>query len=433
MIKSETIKSKAISEVFFEQTQKYESKGLTKNFIILENETLTYSDISTLCKKFIFSYKEQKLEQNDFYILSSNPKIIIVSYLALNYMNKNVHITADNVRPLLLDLQEKENNSNLIYIVEKVEEKKSNKYRTFAELLSDTPYSFSKEEINMDRTSALVQFTSGTSGTPKRIIRTKSSCYIEALDLVNVWEIDESSKVACFLPLTYSFAFGNVVVASIIAGATIISCNSFNIKKVIPLLVDNQASHFVTVVSIIKLLLIQKNKQKLSFLKHLICSGSKIEIKDARKFKKKFKINVAEQYGMTETGSLLYSYKVGKYFTGVFPSVEIELKNDILYVFRKNCDIPQVKTNDYAKILKNNGVRIIGRADGVLKLDDKRYSVAYIESLFQKDDYLTLAKQIIGQKKIEIPFNKENKKAALEVIKKLKQLDSSIRIVKKHI
>ena len=39
MIKSETIKSKAISEVFFEQTQKYESKEKKKNlFFHIKNK-----------------------------------------------------------------------------------------------------------------------------------------------------------------------------------------------------------------------------------------------------------------------------------------------------------------------------------------------------------------------------------------------------------
>lgn len=432
---------KAISEYFFEHAE-----NITKDkvFLYLEDEEITYSQIREKCYNFIYSIIEKGLIDYTFYISSSLPETIVVSFLALNFINKDVYIISDNVELLLFDDIEK-NDEKIIFIIDNKEfnsfldinKTLKNRHKYNFENLINRKYDEKKlsEYLSTisERTSSLIQFTSGTTGKPSKIIRTKESCCVEGFDLVKIWKYDSDSRIACFTPFSYSFAFGNVVVSCILAYSSIISCKQFNLKNIYSMLSKYNATHFVTVVSIIKLLLIQKDKHPLSFLKYIICSGSKLNKKDESRFYRKFKIHISEQYGMTETGALLYSYVAKDYFVNSFPSVDYRIENNNLYVTRKYTNHPEINTNDYAIKKKKKYIKIIGRTDSVLKLDDKRYSVEYISSLFANEDYLTIAKKLLSNKKLILHYNKENKKNVRNVVSELKRLDSSIKIKRKII
>ncbi len=407
---------KTISEVFFENPTK------DKIFLYLEDETYTYQQITELCFDFIYCVLEKKLLKKDFYIFSSSPKVIIVSYLALNYLNKDVNIVSENVKEFLFSetgiskdnavlIQSEEDFNNCVCI-------------KHSDTLSLTNYLSSIK----NRNSSIVQYTSGTSGKPSKIVRTKESCFVEAMDLVTVWKYDEQSRIACFTPFSYSFAFGNVVMAAIISCSSIISCKKFDIKQVLPMLEKNCATHFVTVISIIKLLLLQQSKEKLNFLKYIICSGSKLNKKDEKKFYDKFKIHISEQYGMTETGALFYSYVSGDYFESALPSVDYRINNDILFVKRRFSGLGEINTKDFVSLNRKNQIKILGRSDSVLKLDDKRYSVEYISSLFENKDYLTIAKKLLSCRKIILYSNENNEENIKNIVSKLKAMESSIKV-----
>lgn len=434
---------KAISEYFFENLKKINND---KVFLYLEDEKITYKQIREKCYSFIFSIIKKDLLDYNFYISSSLPETVIVSFLALNYINKDVYIISENVKLLLFDDTSK-SNEKIVFITDNEDLNSSfdksvntyveNRYIYYFENFVNKNYDEKKltEYLStiIERYSSLIQFTSGTTGRPSKIIRTKESCNVEGIDLVKIWEYDSDSRVACFTSFSYSFAFGNVVIACILASASIISCKKFNIKNVCLMLKKYNATHFVTVVSIIKLLLIQKDKQELSFLKYLICSGSKLNKRDECRFHRKFKVHISEQYGMTETGALLYSYISKDYFMNSFPSVDCRIENNNLYITRKNTNLQEIKTNDYVIKKKKNYIKILGRTDSVLKLDDKRYSVEYISSLFANEDYLTIAKKLLSNKKIVLNYNKENKQNVKSVVSELKKLDSSIKIKRKII
>jgi acyl-coenzyme A synthetase/AMP-(fatty) acid ligase len=410
------MESKAISEVFFENSTK------DKIFLYLEDESYTYQQITELCFDFIYCVMEKNLLKKEFYIFSSSPKAIIVSYLALNYLNKDVNIVSENVKELLLS----ENGISKDNVVLIQSEEDFNNY--ICKKCSDVSKIQTQLSLIKNRNSSLIQYTSGTTGKPSKIVRTKESCYVEAMDLVMVWKYNEQSRIACFTPFSYSFAFGNVVMAAVISCSSIISCKKFNVKQVLQLLEKNEATHFVTVVSIIKLLLVQQSTKKLNFLKYIICSGSKIAKKDEKKFYSKFKIHVSEQYGMTETGALLYSYISNDYFEDIFPSVDYRIENNILYVKRNFTGLDEINTKDFVYQNRKNQIKILGRSDSVLKLDDKRYSVEYISSLFENEDYLTIAKKLLSSKKIVLYSNENNKKNVKNIVAKLKAMEASLRI-----
>lgn len=407
---------KAISEVFFENPAK------DKIFLYLEDESYTYEQITELCFDFVYCVLGKNLLNKDFYIFSSSPKVIIVSYLALNYLNKDVNIVSENVKELLFSENGiSKDNAVLIY-----SEEDFNNY--ICKKCPDVSKIQEYFSLIKDRNSSLIQYTSGTTGKPSKIVRTKESCFVEAMDLVTIWKYNEQSRIACFTPFSYSFAFGNVVMAAVFSCSSIISCKKFNIKQVLPLLEKNGATHFVTVVSIIKLLLAQQSIKKLNFLKYIICSGSKLNKKDEKKFYGKFKIHVSEQYGMTETGALLYSYISNDYFEAVLPSVDYRIENDILYVKRRFTGLDEKNTKDFVCLNSKKQIKILGRSDSVLKLDDKRYSVEYISSLFEKEDYLTIAKKLLSCKKIVLYSNENNKENVKNIVSKLKAMEASIKI-----
>lgn len=77
---------------------------------------------------------------------------------------------------------------------------------------------------------------------------------------------------------------------------------------------------------------------------------------------------------------------------------------------------------------KNKKIKLLGRSDSVLKLDDKRYSVEYITSLFNNEDYLSIAKRLLSNKKIVLYYDKKNKENIKNIIAKLKILAPKIII-----
>lgn len=410
------MKYKAISEVFFENSTK------NKIFLYLEDESYTYQQIKGLCFDFISCVLENNLLEKDFYIFSSSPKVIIVSYLALNYLNKDVNIVSENVKELLFS--ENEISKDKAVLIQSEED--FNNY--ICKKSPDISKILKHLSLIKNRNSSLIQYTSGTTGKPSKILRTKESCFVEAKDLVLIWKYNELSRIACFTPFSYSFAFGNVVMAAVISCSSIISCKKFNVKQVLSLLEKNGATHFVTVVSNIKLLLVQQSTKKLDFLKYIICSGSKLNKKDEKRFYSKFKIHVSEQYGMTETGALLYSYISNDYFEAVLPSVDYRIESGILYVKRRFTDLDEINTKDFVYLNRKKQIKILGRSDSVLKLDDKRYSVEYISSLFENEDYITIAKKLLSSKKIILYSNENNRENVKNIVSKLKAMESSIKI-----
>lgn len=407
---------KTIAELFFETTLK------DKIFLFIDEESFTYLQIKELCFNFISYVLKNNLIQKDFYVFSASPKVIIVTYLALNYLNKDVNIVSENMKHLL----ENEN-----CIENTIQIKSDDDFNNFV-CKRITEFSRIHKYITSikERTCSLIQYTSGTTGKPSKIIRTNKSCFIEAMDLVKIWKYDKHSRIACFTPFSYSFAFGNVIMAAIISSSSIITCKKINIQQIIPLLRKNGATHFVTVVSIIKLLLIQQNKEKLNFLKYIICSGSKLSKKDEKKFYKNYKIHISEQYGMTEIGALFYSYISTDYFESAFPSIEYKINEKILYVKRRSSNGIYICTNDFVVENKNKKIKLLGRSDSVLKLDDKRYSVEYITSLFNNEDYLSIAKRLLSNKKIVLYYDKKNKENIKNIIAKLKIEKIIIKLIR---
>ena len=131
---------------------------------------------------------------------------------------------------------------------------------------------------------------------------------------------------------------------------------------------------------------------------------------------------------MTETGALLYSYISNDYFEAVLPSVDYRTESDILYVKRRFTGLNEINTKDFVSLNRKKQIKILGRSDSVLKLDDKRYSVEYISSLFYFFDYLTIAKKLLSSKKIVLYSNENNKENVKNIASKLKAMEASIKI-----
>ncbi|RVT76494.1 O-succinylbenzoic acid--CoA ligase [Flavobacterium sufflavum] len=199
--------------------------------------------------------------------------------------------------------------------------------------------------------------TSGTTGVPKIIRKSKQALVNSALATGDFFELKPGDSALCCLPVQF-IAGKMMLVRSFILGLAIdvVSPNSH------PLATIDKEYDFVAMVP----LQVQNSLNELHKVKKLIIGGAKM----ANSLENKL-LNVStkvyETYGMTETITHIAAKKIGERAFSILPNVSIsQNENDCLVI-----DAPQVSeerlfTNDLVQIINDNQFVLLGRIDNVV-------------------------------------------------------------------
>lgn len=199
--------------------------------------------------------------------------------------------------------------------------------------------------------------TSGTTGTPKLIRKSKQALVNSALATGDFFELKPGDTALCCLPVQF-IAGKMMLIRSIILGLAIdfVSPNSY------PLATIDKEYDFVAMVP----LQVQNSLNELYKVKKLIIGGAKTD----RSLEKKLlgiTTKVYETYGMTETITHIAAKRIGEAAFSILPNVSIsQNENDCLVI-----DAPQVSeerlfTNDLVQIINDNQFVLLGRIDNVV-------------------------------------------------------------------
>ena len=152
--------------------------------------------------------------------------------------------------------------------------------------------------------TAVILYTSGTTGRPKGAELTHFNLFYNAeYAATKLLRTDSSSVALAVLPLFHSFGQTCVMNATLLSGGSIVMMPRFDPIGAFELLAKHKVTLFAGVPTMYFALLNHPDAAKydLSALKNCACGGSAMPVEVMRAFDEKYKVNILEGYGLSET------------------------------------------------------------------------------------------------------------------------------------
>lgn len=180
-------------------------------------------------------------------------------------------------------------------------------------IFDDIPQLHSNSHNGSDNDTAVLLYTSGTTGFPKGAMLTHRNLITNVEACSKVMELSRRDRILLFLPLFHSFTFTVCVLLPIYTGATIVLLKSVKpFSKVIRSILMDRITFFVAVPTIYNIL----SRKRMSFIlrclfrvfvniRVFVSGASALPEKTIHEFEKKFKVPLIEGYGLTEASPVV--------------------------------------------------------------------------------------------------------------------------------
>jgi long-chain acyl-CoA synthetase len=172
----------------------------------------------------------------------------------------------------------------------------------FEQLLAEAE-PFREVADRADDDTAVILYTSGTTGTPKGAELTHANLHRNCKVAVGLWDLGSATMTLGALPLFHSFGQTCSMNATIAAGGTLTLIPRFDPMKALEIIQRDRVSVFLAVPTMYGALLHQKDRDSYdtSTLKLCGSGGSAMPVELMRGFEKAFSCKVLEGYGLSET------------------------------------------------------------------------------------------------------------------------------------
>ncbi len=199
--------------------------------------------------------------------------------------------------------------------------------------------------------------TSGTTGAPKIIRKSKQALVNSALATGDFFDLKPGDTALCCLPVQF-IAGKMMLVRSFILGLAIdVIPPSTN-----PLAILDKEYDFVAMVP----MQVQNSLNDLHKVKKLIIGGAKMDSSLEQKLLG-IKTKVYETYGMTETITHIAAKKIGKQAFSILPNVHISQdEKECLVIDAPLVSEERLFTNDLVQIVNDQQFVLLGRIDNVV-------------------------------------------------------------------
>ncbi|EGQ26967.1 fatty acid--CoA ligase family protein [Mammaliicoccus sciuri] len=150
--------------------------------------------------------------------------------------------------------------------------------------------------------SAIILYTSGTTGHPKGAMLTHKNIYSNARDVGNYLDFSEDDRIVATLPLFHVFALTVVANAPLLKGATILLEPRFSPSEIFSLIRKQKATVFAGVPTMYNFLYQYPDGKTEDFetVRLAISGGSSLPVSLLHDFEEKFQVRVSEGYGLSE-------------------------------------------------------------------------------------------------------------------------------------
>ncbi|RBP95846.1 long-chain acyl-CoA synthetase [Cytobacillus firmus] len=178
---------------------------------------------------------------------------------------------------------------------------KNNKIKTFTEVLMSGDPELPLPIIHKDQT-AVILYTSGTTGKPKGAMLTHYNLYSNARDLLSFLEISKNDHIIAVLPMFHVFCLTVAINVPIICGATILIVPKFIPSEVFRISRNYKATVFAGVPTMYNFLLHypEADPSDLQSLRLCVSGGASMPLTLLENFEKKYNVQISEGYGLSE-------------------------------------------------------------------------------------------------------------------------------------
>ena len=175
------------------------------------------------------------------------------------------------------------------------------KTKLFTQILATTAHTVDPVEVAPDDT-AIILYTSGTTGHPKGAMLTHQNLYSNARDIGDYLKMTTEDRVITTLPVFHVFALSVVVNAPLMKGATLLLTPRFSPGEIFELAAAYKATVFAGVPTMFNFLYQYENSniEAFSSLRLAISGGSSLPVSLLHNFEQKFNVRISEGYGLSE-------------------------------------------------------------------------------------------------------------------------------------
>ncbi|GLB58824.1 fatty acid--CoA ligase family protein [Cytobacillus sp. NCCP-133] len=175
------------------------------------------------------------------------------------------------------------------------------KMKSFTQLAASGDLGFEGPVLD-DEETAIILYTSGTTGKPKGAMLSHKNLYSNAKDVSNYLHMNEDDRVITTLPMFHVFCLTVALNAPLMNGATILIDPKFSPKEIFRLAKKYEPTVFAGVPTMYNFLLQYEdgNPEDLQSLRLCISGGAAMPVALLHGFEKKFNVMISEGYGLSE-------------------------------------------------------------------------------------------------------------------------------------
>ena len=176
-----------------------------------------------------------------------------------------------------------------------------NKVRSFTQLIATGKTDIKPVDVDENET-AIILYTSGTTGQPKGAMLTHKNIYSNARDVADYLGFSEDDRVVATLPVFHVFALTVVVNAPLLKGATILLVPRFSPADVFKITREKEATVFAGVPTMYNFLyqFPEGKTEDFESIRLSISGGSSLPVALLHNFEEKFNVRISEGYGLSE-------------------------------------------------------------------------------------------------------------------------------------
>ncbi|RRS30000.1 MAG: hypothetical protein P794_09295 [Epsilonproteobacteria bacterium (ex Lamellibrachia satsuma)] len=235
-------------------------------------------------------------------------------------------------------------------------------------------------------------FTSGTTGVPTGVFKTKENSHKQAMALIKTFGDMKFNRVVTTVPFVHIYGIDIGGVVPMVLDIDVWTKENFLPEELVKE-AEVEGTLVVTTPVFIKALNRMKNNAK--FSKSLfLTSTAPVPIADGREFYENYDCSVLQLFASTETGLMGYK-KNDESILKAYDGVKISQKDGMLrvsspFVTQKIISDGRLKrvessfqTEDIVEILSVNEFKLLGRSSKLVKIAGKRVSTVQVEDIIE--------------------------------------------------
>jgi long-chain acyl-CoA synthetase len=193
--------------------------------------------------------------------------------------------------------------------------------KPFMEVLTQYPRKSFEVPRLKDNHTAILYYSSGTTGKPKLIEYTHQSMVMSQASMVRAGYVNPFEKHLCILPLGHTAALRHTIKPCICTGSTVYLYESFwKIRNEIWNIIEQNGINFFNIVPTILIAMLNMpypgfSLDQVRTIKFIACSSSFLTRKLQVDFQKRFGVPVSNLYGCSEIGAAFFDNPLSSKWT----------------------------------------------------------------------------------------------------------------------